>query len=142
MVERWTEVKEAIARDILLKGWNPRDASLLLLPTCQFLPAEDERVQTTVELARKEVTADAPGPDAVIVLHSFWLVDALAALGRRAEAVQLFEGILARASHLGLYPEAIDPTTGEFLGNFPRTLTHLGLIGSALTLEAQGGTTG
>jgi len=67
VVERWSEVKEAIAREILVRGWHPGrgaftqsygsddlDASLLLLPTCQFLPVEDERVLATVELLRRE----------------------------------------------------------------------------------------
>ncbi|MFQ5827653.1 MAG: glycoside hydrolase family 15 protein [Candidatus Methylomirabilia bacterium] len=158
VVERWTEVKEAVARDILLKGWNPRrgaftqsygsdilDASLLLLPTCQFLPAEDERVQATIELVRKELTIDGlvrryrslegPGQEGAFALCAFWQVDALAALGRTAEAIKVFEAALARANHLGLYPEEIDPVSGEFLGNFPQTLTHLGLIGSALALD-------
>lgn len=155
VLERWTEAKEAIARDILLHGWNPRrgaftqsygsdglDASLLLLPTCGFLPVEDERVHATVELARKELSINdlvcryrnPEGGAGAFVLCSFWLVDALAALGRTAEAVGIFEATLARANHLGLYAEEIDPATGEFLGNFPQALTHLGLIGSGLAL--------
>ncbi|MFQ5899741.1 MAG: glycoside hydrolase family 15 protein [Candidatus Methylomirabilia bacterium] len=161
VMERWTEVKEAVARDILLKGWNPQrgaftqsydsdilDASLLLLPTCQFLPAEDERVQSTVERVKTELTADglvyryrsAEGEEqeGAFTLCAFWLVDALAALGRHEEATKVFEAALARANHLGLYSEEIDPATGEFRGNFPQALTHLGLIGSALTLDTSG----
>lgn len=160
VAERWTAVKEMIARDILEKGWHPGrgaftqsygsealDASLLLLPACHFLPAEDERLQATVELIRKELTVDGlvyryRSPDTVhegaFALCSFWLVEALAALGRSAEATGVFEATVARANHLGLFGEEIDPATGEFLGNFPQALTHLGLIGSALTLDAPG----
>jgi len=64
------------------------------------------------------------------------LVEALAAVGRKAEAVELFEATLARANPLGLYSEAIDPTTGELLGNFPHALAHLGVIGSVLALDS------
>lgn len=157
-VERWMEVKEAIARDLLVNGWNPArgaftqsygsdrlDASLLPLPLCQFLPAEDERVQSTVDLIKKELAIDglvcryrngeSGGGTGAFALCSFWLVDALAAIGRRAEATRIFEATLARANHLGLYSEEIDPISGEFLGNFPQALTHLGLIGSALILD-------
>jgi len=159
VMERWTKAKEAIARDILLHGWNPRrgaftqsygsdllDASLLLLPTCQFLPAEDERVHSTVDLIKKELTVNGlvcryrnpEGGAGAFALCSFWLADALAALGKRVEATEIFEAALARANHLGLYSEEIDPETGEFLGNFPQALTHLGLIGSALALDRHG----
>ncbi|MBI4560661.1 MAG: glycoside hydrolase family 15 protein, partial [Candidatus Rokubacteria bacterium] len=161
VLQRWTEVKEAIARDILLHGWNPRrgaftqtygsdslDASLLLLPTCQFLPGEDERVQSTVELVKKELTINGlvcryrspEGGAGAFALCSFWLAEALAALGRRAEAVAIFEATLARGNHLGLYSEEIDPDSGEFLGNFPQALTHLGLVESALMLDQSGET--
>lgn len=158
ILERWTEVKEAIARDILLHGWNSKrgaftqsygsdslDASLLLLPSCQFLPVEDERVQSTVELIKKELAIDelvcryrdgeSGGGTGAFALCSFWLADALATIGKQAEAGQIFETTLARANHLGLYSEEIDPETGEFLGNFPQALTHLGLIQSALVLD-------
>ncbi|MBI3107824.1 MAG: glycoside hydrolase family 15 protein [Candidatus Rokubacteria bacterium] len=157
VVERWTTVKEAIARQVIERGWQPGrgaftqsydsdllDATLLLLPTCQFLPVEDERVRATVELVRKELTADGlvhryrnpEGPtEGAFTQCSFWLVDALAAIGSMAEATSLFEATLARANHLGLHSEGIHPGTGEFLGNFPQGLAHVGLIGSALTLE-------
>ncbi len=161
VLEQWTEVKEAIARDILVNGWNSKrgaftqsygsdhlDASLLLLPVCQFLPAEDERVQSTVELIKKELAIDglvcryrngeSGGGTGAFALCSFWLADALVAIGRTAEAAQIFEATVARANHLGLYSEEIDPRTGEFLGNFPQALTHLGLIGSALALDTKG----
>ena len=157
VVERWTKTKEAIAREILERGWHSRrgaftqsygsdllDASLLLLPSCRFLPAEDERVHATVDRLRQELTVgglmrryeslDSP-PEGAFTPCSFWLVDALAAIGKMAEATSLFEATLAQANHLGLYSEEIDPATGEFLGHFPQGLTHLSLIGSALTLE-------
>lgn len=162
VVERWTAVKEAIARDILLQGWNPArgaftqsygsdlpDASLLLLPKCQFLPLEDERVPSTIELIGKELTGGGlvypyrrPGsePPRASIVCSFWLADALATMGRTSEARTCFEAALARANHLGLYSAQVDPETGDFLGNFPHVLTHLGLIGSALTIDTNGGT--
>ena len=50
------------------------------------------------------------------------------------EAEELFERLCARVNHVGLLPEQIDPTTGEFLGNFPQAFSHIGLISSAVNL--------
>jgi hypothetical protein len=44
--------------------------------------------------------------------------------------------MLTFANHLGLFAEEIG-ATGEQLGNFPQAFTHLALINSAITLDAQ-----
>lgn len=40
----------------------------------------------------------------------------------------------ARASALGLLPEQIDPTTGDFAGNFPQAFSHVGVISSGVNI--------
>jgi hypothetical protein len=42
--------------------------------------------------------------------------------------------LCARASALGLLPEQIDPSTGEFSGNFPQASSHIGVIAAGVTL--------
>jgi GH15 family glucan-1,4-alpha-glucosidase len=74
------------------------------------------------------------GDEGVFLLCSFWLVENLALQGRLDEAGQLYASLCARASPLGLLPEQIDPSTGEFIGNFPQAFSHIGVIASGVTL--------
>src|SRR5690606_1156317 len=68
------------------------------------------------------------------LICSFWLVEALARLGRLDEAHESFARLLERRNDLGLLAEQIDPETGQQLGNFPQAFSHIGLINAALTL--------
>ena len=63
-----------------------------------------------------------------------WL-DALAAIGRKDEARELFERILARRNPLGLLSEDLAFDGGEAWGNFPQTYSHVGLIIAAMRLS-------
>src|SRR3546814_19062467 len=66
---------------------------------------------------------------------TFWYIDALAAVGRRAEARELFETMLAARNPLGLLSEDMATGTRELWGNFPQTYSMVGLISSAMKLS-------
>jgi GH15 family glucan-1,4-alpha-glucosidase len=120
------------------------DAALLLVPLMDFplagadLAATVEKIESGLregDFVVRYVAEDGlTGSEGAFLLCSFWLVDALLALGRGQEARTLFEHLCGRANDVGLFAEEIDPRTGAFLGNFPQALTHLGLIGSAVNL--------
>lgn len=74
------------------------------------------------------------GDEGAFVLCSFWMVDNLAKQGRVDEAVELYESLCARASPLGLLPEQINPSNGEFSGNFPQAFSHIGVISSGVNI--------
>jgi GH15 family glucan-1,4-alpha-glucosidase len=68
-------------------------------------------------------------------LCAFWAVDYLAQLGDVQHAADRFERVLAFANDLGLFGEEIDPGSGQALGNFPQSYTHVGLIAAAVSLQ-------
>jgi GH15 family glucan-1,4-alpha-glucosidase len=155
----WKEERENIRNAILERGFNKRlnsfvqcfdseeiDATSLLIPVMGFLPFDDPRVQGTIRVVRQHLGTEGgllyrykaddglPGREGAFLLCSFWLVNVLAASGQRKEAEDCFLDILHHVSPLGLLPEEVDPSTGDFLGNFPQAYSHIGLINSALYL--------
>lgn len=133
-------------------GETATDASLLMLPIVGVLEGVDRIMQATMDAIVEQLNPPGaefrglllryphhagdglPGKEGAFAICSFWLVEALALAGRRAEAEDVFEGMLALGGDVGLFAEEIDPSTGEQLGNFPQAFTHIGLINAALRL--------
>jgi GH15 family glucan-1,4-alpha-glucosidase len=156
---RWASEAAAIRRFIEERCWSATkqsyvwyadtdelDASLLLLAIERYDQPDAPRIGMTIEAIRRELASGVllrryTGDDGLIrgegafVCCSFWLAEALAISGRRHEAEQLLNDLLALANDVGLYAEEIDPTSRAFLGNFPQGLVHLALISAAIALE-------
>ena len=60
---------------------------------------------------------------------------ALAQVGEKARARELFELVLNKRNHLGLLSEDVVPETGEQWGNLPQTYSMVGLIQCAARLS-------
>jgi alpha,alpha-trehalase len=162
-VARWRSAADEL-RDIVLGSWDEDaqtlsehidgggslDASLLALPLRRVVPADHPRmVATTKAVAERlsdgngllyrylhEESPDGiPGDEGAFLLCSFWLVENLVRQGELDEASELYASLCARASTVGLLPEQIDPTTGEFYGNFPQAFSHIGVIAAGIRLE-------
>ncbi len=73
--------------------------------------------------------------EGAFVLCSSWLISHLIREGELGRARELLEQVISAASPLGLYSEEIDPTSGEFLGNFPQAFSQVGLMSTLLDLE-------
>ncbi len=125
-------------------GTEDLDASVLLAGRTRF--DRGPRLASTIEAVVGELSrgpcvyrysgmADEEG---AFVACSFWLVSALAHTGQLDRASALMDDAVKLANDLGLFSEQIDPTTGEFLGNMPQGLSHLGLIDAAQTLANAG----
>ncbi|MEI7870674.1 MAG: glycoside hydrolase family 15 protein [Alphaproteobacteria bacterium] len=145
--------QEILQRGTTAEGWlsgvldrDMLDASSLVLPEIGLLGSDDPRFHATIDIVGKRLMkngfvmryaeADDFGkPSNAFLLCTFWYIDALASVGRRDEALELFNNLLARRNHLGLLSEDIDPLTGELWGNFPQTYSQVGLILSAMRLS-------
>jgi GH15 family glucan-1,4-alpha-glucosidase len=155
----WRTTADTIHRVICERAWNQElesftatfdgdtlDASLLQLNEVGFLNADDPRFAKTVDAIERQlrkgdfifryVVEDGYGvPMNAFLVCTFWYVSALAALGRRAEARQLFETLLSCRNRHGLLAEHVDPVTHEQWGNFVQTYSMVGLINCALRLS-------
>lgn len=74
-------------------------------------------------------------PDTAFTVCTFWYINALASIGRREEAGELFEFVLSKPNSLGLLSEDLDPVTGELWGNFPQTYSMVGIVDCAVRLS-------
>ena len=78
-----------------------------------------------------------PGREGVFLPCSFWLADCWHLLGRKEEARELFERLLALRNDLGLLSEEYDPRAKRQLGNFPQAFSHVALLGAARILNGE-----
>jgi len=162
----WKKLARRIHRDICKNGVDRKlgcfvqaygshhmDASLLLLPLVGFLPSSDPRIKATVKQIEKrllhkglvqryetETGVDGlPPGEGAFLACSFWLADNYALMGRRKEAMRLFNRLSRLANDVGLYAEEYDPDDKRMLGNFPQAFSHVALINSAINLMTNTG---
>jgi GH15 family glucan-1,4-alpha-glucosidase len=150
---------QEIRADILEKGCDPdkeiltqfyggtsMDAANLLAEQYGFLSYKDPVYINTVlktleELSRDGLmyrykTSDDFGvPRSSFTVCTFWMIKSLYLIGRREQAVEMFESILEHSNHIGLFSEDMDFTSKRLLGNFPQGYSHIALIDTALTIS-------
>ena len=112
-----------------------------------FIDPQDPRFVATVDalekylcdgpyMRRYEAPDDFGKPETAFNICTFWRIDALARIGRKEQAREIFETMLAARNHLGLLSEDTHPVTGEMWGNFPQTYSMVGIINAAVRLSA------
>ena len=142
--ESWSEERQAFAESF---GGRELDASVLLMAEVGIIAPQDERFMSTLKaleaslcdgpyMRRYEAPDDFGKPETAFNICTFWRIDALARVGRREEAREIFEAMLAARNPLGLLSEDTHPVTGEMWGNFPQTYSMVGLINGAVRLSA------
>ncbi|MER7578167.1 glycoside hydrolase family 15 protein [Streptomyces sp. NPDC126514] len=135
-------------------GGRELDAATLFVVKSGFLPTDDPRVTATIEAIQCDLDHDgfilrysAPaaqqqadavdglvGSEGAFLACSYWLCDALIAIGKTDEARALFERLRGLATDLGLMSEEWDPLAGRQLGNTPQAFTHVALVNTAIEL--------
>jgi GH15 family glucan-1,4-alpha-glucosidase len=158
----WTETRDAIYQEVMLKSWDPRqktfvqhygskqlDASTLIMPLVKFISPTDPRMISTLSRIKETLVSDSlvhryqtnrrfsdglPGTEGTFSMCTFWYAEVLARSGQVEEARWIFEKMLGYANPLGLFSEEIGPS-GEQLGNMPQALTHLALISAAYNID-------
>ena len=160
-VERWRKIRAQIHKDVCSHGFHRglnsftqaygnkhMDASLLMLPLVGFLPIDDPRIEGTVACIEKRLLRDGlllrydtsrvkdglPAGEGAFLACNFWLVDIYVLQGRRREAEEHFERLLALSNDVGLLSEEFDRKHG-LIGNFPQAFSHIGLLHAALALK-------
>ncbi len=154
-VPRWTRERDRIAGWVQEHCWSEQRGAYTMYPGTEQLDAAvilaarfgfdgHERLSATVDAVRAELGrgpflyryTGAEAEEGAFLACSFWLVDALATLGRRPEAEELFTAVLdGMAKGVGIMSEMVDPATGDHMGNTPQGLSHLSLIHAACTLR-------
>jgi GH15 family glucan-1,4-alpha-glucosidase len=130
-------------------GWTGEDSlDAGVLRAMRMDYPERERLGRTLDTIRERLaaapgliyrTTEHVGREGAFVACSFWVVEALARLGRVDEGCETMEQILPYANDLGLFSEEINPDSGELLGNFPQGLSHLALINAAGAIQDAAG---
>jgi len=156
----WEAERRAIREAIEDQGWSQRagaftqafgsdvlDASALMLPIVDFLPADDPRMLKTMDAIERHLT-DArgfvyryrngdglSGDEGGFLICTFWLAQARALAGQVQRARAIFERAADCANDLGLLSEEVDPGSGELIGNFPQAFSHIGLVNAAYAIQ-------
>jgi GH15 family glucan-1,4-alpha-glucosidase len=163
-VKRWKELRDRIHEQVCAKGYNADvgaftqyygsdalDASLLMMPLVGFLPPDDDRVRSTIEVIERGLTEDGfvlryrtqdtgavdglTGHEGAFLACSFWMADCLYLIGRYDDAHAMLDRLINLRNDLGLLAEEYDVQAGRQVGNFPQAFSHVSLVNAAYNLS-------
>ncbi|HEY9225187.1 MAG TPA: glycoside hydrolase family 15 protein [Gemmatimonadaceae bacterium] len=160
-IDHWRELRDEIHADICANAFDPElnsfvqaygsklaDASTLMIPLVGFLPPHDPRVIGTVEYVERNLLVDGfvlrydsaatddglPAGEGAFLACNFWLADNYALIGRRDDAVRMFQRMLDLRNDVGLLSEEYDQALKRQCGNFPQAFSHISLLSTAYNL--------
>ncbi|MBT2521462.1 trehalase-like domain-containing protein [Arthrobacter sp. ISL-28] len=155
----WAPMAATIRDEVLREGWDTTaasytvaydspdlDAAVLHIGLSGMLDVTDQRFLDTVTAVERELRVGPtvfryryddglPGLEGGFHICTTWLIEAYVAVGRIAEAWDLFDQLVTLFGPTGLLPEEYDPGTERHLGNHPQAYSHLGFIRCARLLD-------
>lgn len=160
-IAKWEKTAESIRSTILKLGWNGKvnsfvktlggeklDAHVLTLPWYELLPGSHPKVLSSIKAVEKNLLSSEgfvyryewPNEklgesEGAFNICTLWLVSAYVNTNQLAKAVSLFEKFIGKMNNLGIFSEEIDPSTGDYLGNYPQIFVHTAFIKTALELS-------
>jgi trehalose 6-phosphate phosphatase len=155
----WADTAGTIRDEVLRDGWDHTaasytvaydspdlDAAVLHIGLSGLLDVSDQRYLDTVAAVERELRVGPtvfrykyddglPGLEGGFHICTTWLIEAYVAVGRIADAWDLFDQLVNLFGPTGLLPEEYDPGTETHLGNHPQAYSHLGFIRCARLLD-------
>jgi len=127
------------------------DMSAALFPIWDYVEAEDPGMAATIDelerqyglggglLHRHLQNQKVTWKEGAFLAGTFWVAHYWVKRGELAKATEGIGRGLAYANDLGLFPEEIDPNSGEMLGNIPLGLVHGSFLAAVADLHAAAG---
>jgi trehalose 6-phosphate phosphatase len=127
------------------------DAAALAVGLTGMVAPDDPRFIATVEAVERTLRDGPtvyryrnedglPGSEGGFHICAGWLLESYILIGRRDDAMALFNDLAALAGPTGLLCEQYDPQSKRGLGNHPQAYSHLALINAAVRLAESGAT--
>ncbi len=158
--QQWNDAADEIKAWIWENGYNEdagtfvqfpetrhQDAVNFLFVLLQFLDRHEDQTRRIINNTRRELQHDRifiyrylsddglSGDEGAFVLCSYWMIAALAAVEDIKEGTSRFFEMETYMGKPRLLAEEIDPETRDFLGNYPQSFSHMGLILAARYLK-------
>jgi len=134
-------------------GHRSVDAGALLVPIAGFLPPDDPRVLSTLDVIEDRLgfegfvhrfvpetsAGEEPLPvgqfEGAFLPCTFWMATARAMAGDVERAEAIVERVERAAGELGLLAEEIDARSEEWLGNYPQLFSHVEHVRAVRAIE-------
>lgn len=155
----WERLRDTIRDDVLANGFNEEinsftsaystrhiDAATLWVGLSGMIAPDDPRFAGTIKAVERTLLAGPvvfryheddglPGVEGGMLICAGWLIESLAMVGRREEALAMLDKLTTLVGPTGIAPEQYCPRHKVALGNIAQAYSHLAIINAAVRLS-------